>query len=184
MIRYVTTKLMTLLAVRSNVTVGRKFHVGPGSVLWAPRKLMIGNNVYVGKNVTIQIDGQIGDHVLIGNNVGIIGRTDHDTTSKGIPLGHANWVGDDPQRLSRNTIIGSDVWVGFGAIILSGVRIGDSSVIAAGSVVTTDIPANSVAAGAPATVRKPRFNEADFRQHWYELKQAGLRRTHLEGVQE
>lgn len=181
MIRCLTNRLLTLLAVRSNVAVGKRFHVGPGSILWAPRSLKIGNNVYVGKNVTIQIDGQIGDHVLIGNNVGIIGRTDHDTTTKGVPLGDADWVGAKPERLSRDTIIGSDVWVGFGAVVLSGVRIGDSCVIAAGSVVTTDIPANSIVAGTPATVRKPRFSDADFCEHWFKLEQLGLRRTHFEG---
>lgn len=179
--RFIINRLLTLLAVRKNVAVGKNFHVGPGSVLWAPRKLTIGHSVYVGKNVTIQIDGQIGDHVLIGNNVGIVGRTDHDTTSKGVPLAAADWVGDKPERLSRATIIGSDVWLGFGAVVLSGVSIGDSCVIAAGSVVTTDIPSNSIAAGTPATVRKPRFSDADFSEHWAQLEQLGLRRTPTKG---
>jgi maltose O-acetyltransferase len=48
--------------------------------------------------------------------------------------------------------IGSDVWVGGGAIILAGVRIGSRAVIGAGSVVTRDIPANVVAAGNPCRV--------------------------------
>lgn len=51
--------------------------------------------------------------------------------------------------------IGEDVWVGGGAIILPGVRIGDRSVIAAGSVVTKDIPADVVAAGNPCRVLRP-----------------------------
>lgn len=51
--------------------------------------------------------------------------------------------------------IGEDVWVGGGAIILPGVRIGDRSVIAAGSVVTKDIPADVVAVGNPCRVLRP-----------------------------
>lgn len=137
--------------------------------------------MYVGKNVTIQVDGQIGDHVLIGNNVGIVGRTDHDTSTVGVPLREAGWVGENPQRLSRITRIGSDVWIGYGAIILSGVSVGDSSVIAAGSVVTNDVPENAVVAGSPATVRKSRFSDDDFLEHWSQLRKLGLKQMSLEG---
>lgn len=52
--------------------------------------------------------------------------------------------------------IGRDVWVGAGCIIVAGVTIGDQSVIAAGSVVTRDVPAHSIAAGVPAKVIKSR----------------------------
>lgn len=54
--------------------------------------------------------------------------------------------------------IGNDVWIGFGAIILSGVTIGDGAVIGAGSVVTSDIPAYAIAAGNPCTVIRMRFS--------------------------
>ncbi len=50
--------------------------------------------------------------------------------------------------------VGSNVFIGFGAIILPGVTIGDNVVIGAGAVVTRDVPANSVAAGVPARVIK------------------------------
>lgn len=51
-------------------------------------------------------------------------------------------------------VIGNNVWIGWGSIILKGVTIGDNSIIAAGSVVLNDIPANVVAGGNPATVKK------------------------------
>lgn len=171
------------LAIRRNVYVGRRFHVGFGSVLWAPKRLTIGNDVYVGKHVTIQVDGCIGDGVLIANCVGIVGRTDHDTEAVGVPVRQAPWVGDVPERLSQVTTIGSDVWIGYGAVILSGVSIGDSAVIAAGSVVTKDVPPNSVVAGSPATVRKNRFSETDFARHWASLSEQGLVRQ-IEGTEQ
>jgi acetyltransferase-like isoleucine patch superfamily enzyme len=56
--------------------------------------------------------------------------------------------------------IGSNVWIGSGCIILPGVTIGDDTVVAAGSIVTKDIPAGSVAAGVPARVIRGRVERA------------------------
>jgi acetyltransferase-like isoleucine patch superfamily enzyme len=50
----------------------------------------------------------------------------------------------------KKTIIGNDVWIGTGAIILAGITIGDGSIVGAGSVVTHDVPGNSVVGGVPA----------------------------------
>lgn len=58
-----------------------------------------------------------------------------------------------------NIIVDDDVWIGYGATILSGVHIGQGAVIAAGAVVTRDIPPYAIAAGVPAKVIKYRFNE-------------------------
>lgn len=174
--------LLRRLAVRENVEVGSQFHVGPGSVIWAPTGLKLGNDVYVGKNVTIQIDGQIGDNVLIANAVGIVGRSDHDAREVGVPIRQATWVGDSPAALSRPTRIGSDVWIGYGAVILSGVTIGDSAIVAAGSVVTKDVAANSIVTGSPASFHKHRFTEAEFSNHWTALRQRGLVRLAEEGT--
>lgn len=57
-----------------------------------------------------------------------------------------------------NIIIEDDVWVGYGATILSGVKIGQGAVIAACAVVTTDIPAYAIAGGNPARIIKYRFD--------------------------
>ncbi len=164
-------------AVRENVSVGKNFHVGFGSVLWAPRSLEIGNDVYVGKSVTIEVDGSIGDGTLIANNVGIIGRTDHATDQIGTLIRRSRWVGDFPDELSKPTVIGADVWIGFGAIVLSGVRIGDSSVVAAGAVVVRDVPDNSVVVGSPAHVVASRFSSEEFEEHWARLLNSGVNRS-------
>lgn len=56
-------------------------------------------------------------------------------------------------------IIGNDVWIGHGATILNGIRIGDGAIVGAGSVVTKDVPAYSIVAGNPAKVIRYRFSE-------------------------
>jgi acetyltransferase-like isoleucine patch superfamily enzyme len=66
----------------------------------------------------------------------------------------------DGMPTSRGDVeIGSDVWLGTGVLILSGVKIGHGTVVAARSVVTRDIPPYSVAAGIPARVVRKRFSE-------------------------
>ena len=61
-------------------------------------------------------------------------------------------------RFSR--VIGNDVWIGGGAILLEGVFIGDGAIIGAGSIVTKNVPPYSIVLGTPARVAKYRFNEA------------------------
>lgn len=56
-------------------------------------------------------------------------------------------------------IIEDDVWIGYGTIVLSGVRIGKGAIVAAGSVVTKDIPAYAIVGGVPARIIKYRFPE-------------------------
>ena len=167
--------LLRKIAVRGNVSAENDLHVGPGSVVWAPNKLTIGSNVYIGKNATIQVDGTIGDEVLFANNTGIVGRHDHDISQVGKAVRSADWVGDC-KRLSQPVTIGSDVWIGYGGIVYSGVTIGNSSIIAAGSVVTRDVPENAIAAGSPAKIIRQRFTDEDFAKHWLELAKTQVRR--------
>lgn len=60
------------------------------------------------------------------------------------------------KNISRPILIGSDVWIGAHSIILSGVKIGDGAVIAAGSVINQDVPANTIVGGVPAKIIKER----------------------------
>ena len=76
--------------------------------------------------------------------------------------------------------IGSDVWIGYGSIILSGVTIGDGAVIGAGSVVTKNIPPYAVAVGNPAHVIKSRFSPKTVQElldlKWWDLPWNKLRK--------
>lgn len=159
--------LHRLYSVKSGVTVGKRVHIGLWSALWAPRELVIEDDVYIGNHCTIQVNGKIGRYTMIANNVGIIGRYDHDYTKVGTPLRYAPWIGDRPTPLEKNSSvhIGEDVWIGYGAIILSGVTIGRGAIIAAGSLVTKDIPPYHIVAGSPAKFLKARFSADEIKRH-------------------
>jgi len=72
---------------------------------------------------------------------------------------HKDFVRKGPPVTAKITTIGNDVWIGHGAFILPGVKIGDGAVIAAMSVVTKDVPPYALVAGVPAVVKRMRFPE-------------------------
>src|ERR1035438_10226642 len=76
--KMVLEKAYNLYAVRHGVHLGKGVHIGIGSMLWAPGRLDVEDFVYIGKYCTIECDGQIGAHSMLGNQVGLIGRHDHD----------------------------------------------------------------------------------------------------------
>lgn len=100
-------------------------------------ELFIGNNVFVNNNVSINCRDRvvIGDNALIGEHV-LIYDHDHKFCEKGL-------FREQGFKTSKVTI-GSNVWIGSNVIILKGVTIGNNVVISAGSVVSKDIPKNTV----------------------------------------
>ena len=109
-------------------------------------------------------DVMIGDHTRIGLHNTIIGPVDigsHVNLAQGITVTALNHNFDDTQKrideqgVSTNPVtIEDDVWIGANAVILPGVTIGNHCVIAAGAVVTKDVPPHSLVAGVPAKVIK------------------------------
>lgn len=154
--------------VGGRVIIGARFHIGMLSYISSAGGLTVGDDVYVGKFCSIQVNGRIGDGVLIANNVGIVGRRDHDMRSIGVSVRRAPWIGDTPLLAAdpRNTIdVGDDVWIGYGAVVLSGIAIGRGAVIAAGAVVQNDVASYDIVAGNPARVVGRRFTDQQIVQH-------------------
>ena len=120
--------------------------------LLSPFTCDYGNNIVLGKNVFINsncyfMDGAkitVGDNVFIGPSCGFYTANhplDYQTRNQGI-------------EQALPILIGNNVWLGGNVIVLPGVEIGDGCVIGAGSVVTKDIEANSIATGVPCKVIK------------------------------
>lgn len=103
----------------------------------------------------IQCDIEFGNYVLVASNVSFVGKDDHLFDKVGTPIWNSG-RGD-----SYKTYIGNDVWIGHGAIIMGGVKIGDGAIVAAGTVVTKDVPRCAIVGGNPAKVIKYRFKEQE-----------------------
>lgn len=108
------------------------------------KNITIGANVFINSGCCFQDQGgiEIGNHVLIGQQV-VIATLNHDL----IPEKRGNMV-PSPVHIE------DDVWIGAHATILPGVTIGRGAVIAAGAVVTKDVPEYAVVAGVPAKIMK------------------------------
>jgi len=138
---------LKLVKRHGRIRIGRRTTVWPGVKLTAlgaspdkPAELVVGECCSIGDRTQIHCCERvrIGDYVLISWECNILENNFHTTTDGGIR----------PAPVE----IGSNVWLGCRAIILSGVTIGDGSIVAAGSVVTRDVPPGTLVAGNPARV--------------------------------
>jgi acetoacetyl-CoA synthetase len=154
-----------LYGIRNNIVAGPGLRLGIGTVIDAPRRMEIGRDVFIGKFCTIECDGKIGDFVIIANNAGLIGRFDHDHQCVGKPMRFAPCIWDPDYDKGLELIVEDDVWIGYGAIVLSGVTIGRGAIIAAGSVVSANVAPYSIVAGYPARKVGQRFTEAQIAAH-------------------
>ena len=105
--------------------------------------ISLGKCVYIGRFTVLEAEGriEIGDYTLIGPHCFL---TDHDhKTEPGILI-------REQDLIIAPLIIGSNVWIGAGALILKGVTIGDDAVIGAGAVVTRDVAPGARVVGVPA----------------------------------
>lgn len=150
-------RALNRMALGTNVVCTGGLRAGLGARISAPHHLSLGRWVAVGPNTTIEVDGLIGDFVLIGRNVQIIGRDDHALHEIGQPISLATWVGDREPRDRDRITIGTDVWIGASATVLSGIKVGDGAVIAAGALVTKDVEPFCIVGGVPARALGMRF---------------------------
>lgn len=147
---------------------GKNFHAGRSVFLYAKKKISIGDNFYIGRFSQIECDAEIGNNVLIANNVALVGKYDHNYEEIGKPIRLASQIRDEDyvwKGLDSKVIIGDDVWIGYGSIIMSGVNIGKGSIVAAGSVVVKNVEPYSIIGGNPAKLIKQRFTEEEIDIH-------------------
>lgn len=137
--------------------IGRKvddsFMLVPPFYTTGGADIRVGSNVFVNQNCTFYDLGglDIADDVMIGPNVSII--------TSGHPLEPSerrNFV------VARPIVIERNVWIAAGATIIGGVTVGKNSVVAAGSVVTRDVPSNTLVGGNPARIIRSIGDNGNF----------------------
>jgi maltose O-acetyltransferase len=124
--------------------------IGQNSIIEPPFYCSYGQNIYIGDHVFLNVlctildcnEVHIGHHVMIGPNVQIYTA--------------AHVLQAEPRNqgweVAKPIVIEENVWLGGGAILLPGVRVGRNAVVGAGAVVSRSVPANTVVAGNPARV--------------------------------
>lgn len=150
--RFRSTNYLKGLYLRTffGAKVGKKVVYYPNIWLFTGRNLVLGDDVDLATGVLITTDGgvTIGDRTLVGYGTKILSSN--------------HVVPKLPERIFDSAhkkapvVIEKDVWIGANCIILPGVSIGEGSIIAAGSVVTKNVPKNVYVAGVPAKIIKVR----------------------------
>jgi acetyltransferase-like isoleucine patch superfamily enzyme len=141
--------LEALLEDRLSVGEGVLFEPGVWITAPGPAKVSIGAGTFLNLGVMVAAMElvEIGDHCMFANGC-FVTDADHRFDDLATPVTWQGFTSKGPTR------IGSNVWCGANVVVTGGVTIGERSVIGANSVVTTDIPAHSIAVGAPARVVK------------------------------
>ncbi|WP_411994833.1 sugar O-acetyltransferase [Agarivorans sp. DSG3-1] len=135
------------------VEVGKNIEVCPPLTVDYGDTVFIGDDVFINTNFTLVNSGKItiGDRVMIAPNVSLFSinhALDPELRKTYINQQGEREVIDYPAPIT----IGDDVWIGGHAVILAGVTVGNGSVIAAGAVVTKDVPSSVLVGGNPAKV--------------------------------
>jgi len=139
--KHLSTQLIT--RKQSEITIKALFRLHSGGSIWVNSGACLSlDRGYANNGVAIHCFSkiQLGHEVVIGDNT-IIRDSDNHVVVDGGPA-------------TLPIIIGNHVWIGMNCLILKGVTIGDGAIVAAGSVVTKDVPSHSLVAGVPAKVKK------------------------------
>ena len=147
LIRNILTRLF-----HPRVNFGKDTFISISSTVDSSSKL--GRYIYIAKRVIIS-NSSIGNYSAIGPDVKI-GLGEHNyraiSTSMRISI-------NESDLLEGECVIGKDVWIGAGAVILRGVKVGDGAVVGANAVVTKDVDSFSIVGGVPSRLIKYRFDK-------------------------
>lgn len=140
-------RLRPILLRSAGIKIGEKTDIYKGievAPIGGSRYLTIGKRVFINSNVRFQC--LQGGEILIGDDVQIGPRCQFET------LNHTLHYEKNKQRKShyKPIIVENNAWIGARAIILQGVTVGEGSIVAAGAVVTKNVPPNTVVGGVPA----------------------------------
>lgn len=142
-------RFRSFIALHTFDSSGKNINVEHGANFGTGKGIIIGSHSGLGINCKVRGPLIIGDDVMMGPDV-IIFTENHCTTRTDIPM---RGQGSLP---AQKVVINSDVWIGARVIILPGINIGKGAIIAAGAVVTKDVPDYSIVGGCPAKVIKYR----------------------------
>ncbi len=153
-----------------------------------PVQLKIGANSYAnGIHVygwQPELSVTVGKFCSIAEDVVFLAGGEHDHRAISTSSAFNTWAPSGRLNSKGNIQVGNDVWIGHGAIILSGVQLEDGAVVGAGAVVTRSVPPYAIVAGSPARIIKYRFDEETIHRllesRWWDWDEATLRkRAHL-----
>ena len=127
-----------------NISIGNNFYANFDCIMLNGGGIEIGDNVFINACCHFQDHGGVtlGDGCQIGHNV-VFATLDHGLAPE-----------DRHTTYPAPIVLGRNVWVGSNSTILQGVTIGDNAVVAAGAVVTKDVPADAIVGGVPAKIMK------------------------------
>jgi acetyltransferase-like isoleucine patch superfamily enzyme len=125
---------------------GTGLTVKEGVVLKFPEKISMGSHVGIGEYTIIDGNGkvEIGDYTRIAHHVSIV-SFEHNFRDRKVPIKLQG-------KKLKKVIIGDDVWIGAGSVVLAGVVIGKGAVVGANSVVNSDVAPYTIVAGSPAKI--------------------------------
>lgn len=155
--------------------VGENIVIQRGCIISHPRNMQIHDNVYIGSNCKLYTSGGLVlcEGVVLGSNITILTANHNYDSDDLISMPYDN------RNDFKKVIVEKHSWIGLNSTILPGITIGECSVIAAGSVVTRNVPSYSVVGGNPAKVIKyrKRNNYGNIRS-WLELNKTEKKYYH------
>lgn len=139
------------VAPRAKMKIAGNPRIHPTASLRCGEHIYLGKNSHINQYCCIWASKNskivLGDNLLMGPGVKIF--SSNHSSKMGIPMNVQPFV-------EKDIIIGTDVWLGANSVVVAGVTIGDGAIIAAGSVVTKDVPAYTIMGGIPAKPIKKR----------------------------